>query len=248
VLNSPLRLVDPNGQEIQVCSTTSYTDANGEEQQDQECTSYTADMEYEGNDQFIQAIVAQLNQLGSLDEGAFILKQLIDSDNIFSIVNQFSSLTGGDVQGASFIKNKTGGGTIRAGGLLGMSEANAFETLAHETFHAFQYENGQPLYSVNAEVEAYLFGALARWYQFYGLASMAREDGSVAAAAYSKATLDLLFGELFSQQSYIAAIINFKQGSLANSPRQNYPNGAYANFPVLQVASNPLISRFLPLH
>jgi RHS repeat-associated protein len=237
VLNSPLRLVDPNGQEIQVCSTTSYTDANGEEQQDQECTTYSVGMQYQGTNTFIQKAISALNAIVGTENGSLVLATLIQSKNVFNFSNSRSSQR----EAFSFIRSQNGGGTINIGGIEQLSDERTIGSIAHESYHAYQHENGYSGASVNSEVEAYLFengisislGLLTR--------SLERSGRSDDAIQYGAAVNSLLYDDRFDQAAYNNAILSFKGGSSANA------TGLYSNFPVHPISTNPLIKAFFPL-
>ena len=222
---NPVVLVDPDGREIWIVG------ADGVE------TLYTPGMEYKG-DKFTSSIVNSLNQMNSVDIGGEVLGDLVNSSNKFSITNEKSA------EGTAGIKeNSSGGAKIYMNGNTGLAE------VAHELFHGYQHEHGQGGKSIHNEVEAYAYSigvttSYARMNNmcFGGSFLNSRNSSSINGSKYSKAAINLVFGDAFSQSDFNTAVKFFKSESGAND------SGIYNNCPQrLSNQKQSLLSRFYPL-
>jgi len=233
VLNNPLIFVDPDGREVQVCGV-------GGEEKEQVCVTYTHGMEYDGANEFIGSVIGLLNQIGATEKGAIVLSNLISSENMFSYTNGMSI---GGSSTLQFVRGQNGGGTILAGGILseGSSELINIESLAHESFHGYQHENGG-ISGVNSEVEAYLFGKGVALTHSGGRGALfvGNRDNPAEGQLYESAMNNLLLSDSFDRGNMQIAVDNFVRGSSSNV------GGLYRSR-ALPVPVNPIIARFFPL-
>ena len=121
--------------------------------------------------------------------------------------------------------------------------------VAHELFHGYQHEHGQGGTSIHNEVEAYAYSigvttSYARMNNmcFGGSFLNSRNSSSINGSKYSKAAINLVFGDAFSQSDFNTAVKFFKSESGAND------SGIYNNCPQrLSNQKQSLLSRFYPL-
>ena len=127
--------------------------------------------------------------------------------------------------------------------LLGVSQD--LQTVSHELFHGYQYENGTGGTTINNEVEAYLYGiAVETQYAFdnNGLAGGIAGRDNEAGRVFEDSFYDLLYSKKFDFRTFRNAVYNFKRGSTKNQ------YGLYNRFRVNKPDPyNTLIQRFFPL-
>ena len=169
--DNPVKLVDPNGEEIVIIG------------KDGSATTYTQGMEYSGNDRFTKKTIRALNKLydGESKTGRSMVDQLVKSNNKFKIQKQDtkkktnSDFTPDNYMGAQIgvkhyaEKMKELGinyeGNIGAGGTINWNSSscrvmtskglrnNPFFGLVHELSHALDADNGIMDYTEVAGME-----------------------------------------------------------------------------------------------
>lgn len=221
-LNNPIRLIDPNGQEVWIY----YQDDDGNETK----MSYTANMVYKGSNSFVSNMVDNLNAVYD-NGGNKMLDLLIGSENAYNVLNEDPIEEGA---GGAFRRNMEGGGTIFAGRIGAISNYGSVETTAHEFMHGAQHELGQGGPSIFNEVEAYVFGYGVAMnyagktgnYGTTGTMSSVGVGGSPESTAWEDA-FKSLHENGYSRQAMLDAIKNFKTGAQVNE------FGQYNKFPNL---------------
>ncbi len=227
-LNNPIRLVDPDGMEVRINSGDK--DKNG----NIIYVTYTAGMEYKGDNKFVATTIYALNNMNSVNIGSKVLSDLILSDNKFTFQNVNSD---GGANTLQFIANSNGGGDIRAAALLGFGTAENLESVSHELFHGYQYENKSAYYGSNAEVESYLFGR-GIYGSFYNTMPLFSGNNSQAGGEYAMAMKDMLLSNKFDIKTFNSAVGAFSAGN---------PYGDIYKNSKVYLNTTPLISKFFPL-
>ena len=123
--NNPVKLVDPNGEEIWIIG------------EDGSRVKYTQGMTYDGQDKSILGKVNTLNQMNSTRGGKKLLGELTSSSNVYSITDSPDD----NFNMAHFCANDDLNG--KSGGVIVTNGKNTLGTISHELFHAYQDENGQ---------------------------------------------------------------------------------------------------------
>jgi len=138
--DNPVKLVDPNGEEIWIIGSDENTRLK-----------YTVGMQYDGSDEKIKARVENLNSIYGTDVGKGVVTSLAESEQSYVIMdndNQCSS-------NSNWIENDSRKGGC--GGQIMLNNDN-LSVLSHEIFHAYQSEKGKGgAGCILNEVEAYLF-------------------------------------------------------------------------------------------
>jgi hypothetical protein len=205
-----VNVIDPDGDTIRI-STGSNS------------IVYSVGMKYEGNDEFVSTTVKCLNLIYGVKMGKEVLDEIINSANSYIIENT-SSVGGGNT--AQFVKSKN---IIRAGLLMSSkySDFEKTEALSHELFHVYQSENGRNPHTINAEVEAYLFGRVTASFAVnFGIGIGGFGPPTLVGNKYNNAMNALIYKDLTHKEYYKEfqiAINYFKIGSFANQ------NGLYIN-------------------
>jgi len=248
VLNNPMFFKDPNGEKVWIY----YEDEDGKQQR----AEYKNNNFYSKNgdkinvkgNEFLKNSLKTLNDMNSTEIGNVVLGDLIKSKNNFDIKNKAPH----EEAAAGFYPNKDSKGNYTGGGTLALGNSQDLNTVAHESFHAYQYENGTGSPTINNEVEAYLFNsAVSAQFGFNngngGFQVGAAGENNSFGKSYEKAMDDLLFSGKLNIKSFKTAIDNFKKGSTKNRPDKK-GHRTYNEFPVKPI--NPkkiLISKFFPL-
>ena len=215
---NPLNVIDPNGDSVWVNYGNNQS------------LLYTQGMSYNGGNKQVAQLINTLNIIGSVSNGNTVLASLISSTGNYNFTFNSVKANTGAFRG----NNGSLGGTFYVGGFGGN-----LEVIAHESFHAFQHENGMSGVSIASEVGAGLFGQ-----------SIALNAGSVVGAfgnntsqgqVYERNMTGLLYGNQFSLPRYSMAVKYFKSGSKVNA------YGLYNKFPLRRPGQIPLISQFYPL-
>ena len=214
---NPVRLVDPNGEEIWIIGD------DGNSYQYKEGKLYTKDGSlYEGNDEFANKIQNCLNDISSTSAGFTVVAQLDNSETRYTYKNKTVSK---ENAGGRFSDNT-----------LDFKVGNAnFASIAHETFHAYQYECGMRGRTDVREIGAFLFQALmikcnsnnSRWADC-GLSSSAYQGevnyfsamNSLLTNGFSdndyKVAVDSFFSESKFGSKYLSA--GYTHGKITNDP------------------------------
>ncbi len=205
---NPIKLVDPDGEEIWIVGD------DGNTYQYKDGKIYTQDGKlYEGNDDFTNKITNCLNDMSSSLEGCVVISQLEASETKYTYINKPASNS--DVGGCFSDKTQE----------LKVKDAN-YGSIAHETFHAYQYDCGMRGRTATREVGAFLFQACMikanaknkRW-----------ENCGIAVSVfqgkdnYFMAMLNLLENG-FSESQYKLAVDSFLSESISG---QKYKDAGY---------------------
>ena len=211
---NPVKFIDPNGQSIWINSN----EGNG----NRHMIRYEAGMDYNGNNNFIYSTVNYLNAIND-NGGANMLNILSSSKNSFDFVNKpTTDKNGKTIEGAlNFEENKTGGGTIYAGSLMGNSNKySKIEATSHELFHGLQYELGQGGASVYNEVEATVFSSIiaSNWVStthYVGAMSGKLSGNDTPVGDLYEQSIKNLTNNIF-YPDFVNAILSFQTGSQIN--------------------------------
>jgi hypothetical protein len=156
---------------------------------------------YTGTSEVIQRAFSALNKIGGKNAGDAVLGSLEGSTSNYTVelVNDISE----SEQSGEFRPLEGGGGT------LAISEKGMnVEGIAHEAFHAFQFEKGTGGRSILSEVEAFLFGAAMSGNRSFG------NDIFGAGGSYQTFMTRLL--DKWSAPTFWDAVDAFKTGSVVN--------------------------------
>ncbi len=221
-LYSPLQYVDPSGEKIEITG------------EDGSITTYTQGMKYTGNDEFTKRAINTLNDMNSTKNGGVVLKDLVESQEIYSITNNL-----GSKGNQCFTENETSGGTIKIGSLTKDPKQNIFD-ISHELFHGYQHEKGQGGASIFNEVEAYSFAySIIMNFSISGYGKILDQGIS---KKYSEAVKNLLNGDYFSITDFNVVLQGFKEFAPENQI------GTYNDYPLQRTnQTKNLIQLFYPL-
>jgi hypothetical protein len=223
VANNPIKLIDPNGEEIWI------TGADGSK------TLYTQGMKYEGGDKSVADKIKSLNQMNATKNGNKVLTTLSNSENVYSIVEKGDCSNNPHFAANDEVNGKAGGQIVTQGN-------NDLSTLSHELFHGYQDEMGQGGASIHNEIEAYLFqesvgiqAILAG--ELVGVSSPLKGNSD----AYNHQVNKML-------NSYSDATMNTLTGLFKGYSGVNHREGTYNRYPLRRSnQSNSLIKDFYPL-
>ena len=227
---NPVNLVDPTGGKIFI-------------QTGETSIEYTANQRNEMDDPFIQDAIDYLNDIYN-SGGSGVMDDLMASAHPFLITNAPGK--GGNLQFAPY---NSGGGQVLAGAIMTPSfdSPSGVEYLAHELFHAIQYEKGQGGANIYNEVEAYAYGTII--YNNYllsynGMAAMpigGNGENSFSGRLYEQAFSNLISGKYTMLAHMGMALSNFKQGARVNA------TGLYNSFIEKPTSiSTSLLAKYYP--
>ncbi len=221
-MNNPVFFVDPNGLLIWI----HFMNADGTEGK----ILYEVGMEADHEDDYVNAVINTLNNI-YLNGGDKLIEMLGGgTENNFDIKNE-APLKGGDGGFSGNNGYQSPGGTIRVQySTIKSMSFTGIEIMAHELFHALQYELGEGKSSVFKEVEAYVFGygttvswAISTGSDMFSKTPMGQENEF--GKAYESAFWDLVL-DGYSQDAMHNTIQNFLQGASVND------RGTYNNRPL----------------
>ena len=204
---NPVNYVDPDGREIWISDGINKP------------FQYSIGMDVPEKD---YGFVKLLNEMATVDGGKEVLNDLISSKNKYTYTAE--KPVNGDV--ASFEQKSL---KFKLGNL-------DTDEIAHETFHAYQYEHGQKGKTAVREVEARLYAAkmnqeIDGW-NYYAYAKIFGSNKNT----YSDAMANLLNG--YSQKDFSTAVKQFLNGGEGSYYKKcGYYEGT--------IGDNPLIKKFL---
>ena len=212
---NPLKLVDPNGRKIWIVGD------DGNTYQYKEGGLYTADNEkYDGDDAFVNKIGDCLTNMASTTEGGVVISQLEASEDNYTYKNIASS------------NPNAGGGFVGENREFRLKGAD-YGSIAHETFHAYQYDCGMRGLTDVREVGAYLFQAIMI------KANETKEQWANCGMPISLfcgnsdyvVSMTNLFTNGFSEDDYKTAVNSFFTGSDYGRKYANLPSYKHATIP-----------------
>ena len=224
--NNPVRLVDPNGEEIWIIG------------EDGSRIKYIQGMTYDGQDKSISDKIIILNRMNSTKNGKKLLGILTSSNNSYDIADNVENDY--NTENAHFNANDKNNG--KAGGVVVTKGKNDLGTISHELFHAYQDDEGQGGRSIHNEVEAMLFQtSVISEYFWKNPTAFPRSPLVGENDEYNSIVDDLL--KVFSTDSMEKVIGGFKDFSGANKGkvydgydlyRNNQPRNLIQDFYPLQ--------------
>ncbi len=208
---NPIRLVDPDGEDIEIVDTDGkkYTwTITGKIYYGSLCINNQAQT------QNVKNKLNMLNKIYATSAGKKVLQELVSAEETYSITNE-SPTNKNAPASYSGVENK-----------FKMGKSNDISVFAHELFHAYQDANGRGGPSIYNEVEAYVFqkiitNNLGIKDNNLGLSAFKTNSGN----KFSKAINSLV--DKFNVYNFLYAIKEFKAESEANS------TGAYVDYPLL---------------
>ena len=212
---NPVNLVDPEGKKIYI----RYTDEHGKDLD----YCYEIGAKYFGRDGFVQDIVDALNNIYS-NGGQDVIGALVDSPDAYTYLNEVYKY-------GNYAVNGYNDGYIYLGNTFngGMDVASKLESVAHESFHAFQDYMGQGGISAFNEVEANVFaGRIQINYAFRenllsSNSPATRGNNTKYGIFYEEAMKILLYNESFDRAAFKQAVQYFKSGTDTGAAYRNYP-------------------------
>ena len=221
---NPVKLVDPDGRTVWI------------ESGDGTRTEYSPNMQATGDD-FTKKQISTLNQIYGTDLGQELLDVLIDSESDYDIAEAPRNQQGT----YATVGNKSGNGAK-----IKSDKDIEAKYLAHELFHAFQFDCGEGGPTVKNEIEAYVFEqAIVASLQEVGYsitsAFLAKDGNAKEGVAFEQAMNTLLYGTTFSQSAFDKAVHSFRSQSL------RCDSGEYSNYKLGNSQKNPLLPSFYPL-
>jgi len=134
VLNNPMFFKDPNGEKVWIY----YEDGDGKQQRaeykNNNFYSKSGDEINVNDNEFLKNSLKSLNDMNLTEIGNVVLGDLIKSKNNFDIKNK----TPHEEAAAGFYANKDSKGNYTGGGTLALGNSQDLNTVAHESFHAYQ--------------------------------------------------------------------------------------------------------------
>src|SRR5690606_38576361 len=161
-------------------------------------------MEYKGEDTFTRNMVNTYNKLYDSRLGKDVVVGLTGSENIYVATSE-APPTENSEHKAGFRANQDGGGTLY------MNSETGVEVVSHESFHAYQHENGQGGASLFSELDAYLFSTavsaeLSEGGGFFIPSALnAKSEDSELGGKFQSAVRNLLFSQEFSREDFDTA-------------------------------------------
>jgi len=168
-INNPLRFIDPKGKDIRIF--TGNYDAN----KNPIYITYKTGMAYDGDNKFVAEIITALNGISKVSGGNDVINSLIKSKGKYDFVE------GGTTENAG--GNFVAAGMNTYGGIINLSNLD-IQTIAHESFHAFEHESNLGGASIWSEVQAYAFAAIigkemgAQHFEYWGNSTSPNSPGS----------------------------------------------------------------------
>ena len=222
-LGNPIKYIDPDGREIWI----HYINADG----NSESFLYSPGMTCTTDNSAAKAIVYNLNDMYSNQDGAIVLDAIIRSSTKYGIKQADTHSESGE------------GYFYTATNIMSINDVNNTLTFAEEVFHIYQHVNNQGGTTAVNEVEAKLFSAkmnleIDAWY-ISNNASYAKKIAGIQDSIYPDNMNKLLyFG--YNEELYRSAVNSFFDGSLGGPiyRRLGYSRG--------EIKQNPLIKNFLP--
>ena len=179
--NNPVKLVDPNGEEIVIFSSDGqqYTYMNGK------LINKSTNKEYSGGDAFVDNACEKLNKIRETKTGGAIINDLQEEGytvNIFKNSVKSHTYPYEDDSGSSILWLESGSEVPTTSGML----ANGTISLAHELVHAYDHKHGGDM--DKSKENAFLYEGLPRceWIAVY----------------YENAIRQELYGENASLRNY----------------------------------------------
>ena len=214
-IGNPIRLIDPNGNDISIVV-------------DGETYTYNPKMkinEYSGENGIIKRYVSELNKMNRTRSGNKLLTTLHESKKNYKLTNG-KSLEGSAHTSPQY--NKAGeyeGATLNANNNIDL------ETISHELFHSYQYEKGQGGASIFNEIEAYTFQyKMTEEYNlsydydlsYYispssGFATMREDDENPIIGRLFESNFNKLLNGPFDSDIFESVMSMFREHSQANS-------------------------------
>ena len=204
--NNPIKLVDPNGEEIVI------TGSDGNH-------TYTPGSICNSKDKNVQAAWNTLDKIYGTEAGKDVIGEMTKENSpTFTFTNE--SLMNDET--GRFQKDGKGGGTMYMGGNL-----NSSDYLAHELFHGYQEMKGQGGLSIHNEVEANLFSMLTVGGGFV----LGHKNDPYFKSSYAQAVKMFRIGQVDNFDKQFNVLVNgFKNCSIANIPVAGEKQGIYQNF------------------
>lgn len=220
-MNNPVNAVDPDGKEIWIY----YKDDNGEMKSFQ----YTIGMNFDGMPSTTQTIIKNFNAMSKNTSGRDVLTSIVNSKVKYGFLQENTYSV--DAEGYFDSQINT----------VSLADPSNTITFAEETFHVYQYVNGQYGKTAVNEVEAKLFSAkmnfeIEGWNNIVFFSAVS----GISDSPYEIGMTDLLYNG-YNSVSFLSAVNNFFEGKLSGS---SYRNKGYVKGDIRQ---SPLIKSFLPL-
>ena len=203
---NPIRLVDPNGEDIEI------VDNDGKKY----TWTISGKIYYRNlciNDRYqsqnVKNKLNMLNKIYATSAGKKVLQELVSSKETYSITNELPT-------------NKNATASYDGGeNKFKMGKSNDISVFAHELFHAYQDQKGRNNPSIYNEVEAYVFQG--KIMDQLGIDSKFNSGiSSSNNSKYEKSMNNLV--KKFSAQDFNYAISNFRKSANANK------NGDYKDY------------------
>ena len=222
---NPVNLVDPEGKKIYI----RYTDEHGKDLD----YCYEIGAKYFGRDDFVQNVVDALNNIYS-NGGQDVIGALVDSPDAYTYLNEVYKY-------GNYAVNGYNDGYIYLGNTFngGMDVASKLESVAHESFHAFQDYMGQGGISAFNEVEANVFAGRIQFnyamndYSGFAGAPATRGTSSMLGKLYASSMNRLLYENDFNHLAFYWAITLFAMASDTGGLYKNYPIYSLSNRKIL---------------
>ncbi len=227
---------DPDGNRITMRKVNANNDGKNR------IIPYTPMKRLVTSDEFYLNTNNALNEMYS-NGGKSVLDRLIQSERTYYIDyiidNEQKKRKDRDYENFQFRAYKSGnGGSILANAFFNENYDKTLyvESLAHELFHALQYDySGISSRSIHNELEAYAYSNIiynnyrALRLEGYSRMSMAEEirNGKRVAAKYSEAYNEIISGREFAPETFNRAVRLFKRGANQNATKtyQSYKLG-----------------------
>ena len=230
VVNNPLLLIDPNGEEIWIHYREEYQSKKGKTKYRNRKVRYEGGKlydkkgnEYSGNNDFVARVVGRLDEISnSTDNGEMVVQALESHKGKFNIVGATGPI---NTRGLRFSR-KGKGGTIEASFLrtnkpstLSQTQHDAVQIggLANELFHAFQVVNREKGNDVSSELQSDLFtNEVVEG--IFGVNPIPQPNS----VSYNKALADFTGKSEFDQKAYNNLLSSFIKSTKRGQLYSNY--------------------------
>ena len=200
--NNPVKLVDPNGEEIVI------------EGKDGSFI-YTPGSECKSSDWKVKAAWSNLDKMYQNDAGKDVISEMCGENAPKYVITDKKGVYD---NAANFSPDGNKGGTLYMNG-----EIENIQSLSHELFHGYQYMKDQGGLSCHNEVEAQLFSFLV-----CGKETLAPRSESVS-SDYFNSYLNLINNTFSSSDDFPKLRNGFLQYSTANAPSNGKKDGLYSS-------------------
>ena len=189
-----MNLVDPDGRRIKI--------VDGEEEEE-----YVLNSQYTGENEYIDLMYSALNEICSINKGKAVLYPLIFLDDIYTIRN-----ISGSKESTNSYNEKDKIMNIFIDETIENKMKIAIESIAHESFHAYQLYKGSSINTIHSEVEAYIYMDIIN-YRLFDIFPTSLYSRNNHNASYDSLLYSIYYDPSFNIQKFDILVNQFKSFS-----------------------------------